>query len=135
MGSVNHILCRKEITLPRVVKLIALVLLHFWNKAMLEKVRKQCPRSIWEQWVKLYRKKTTFFGSFTVKVSYVKTWTFMEVFSSENGLYVKSLLARLLSWSSTFRLLEPESSIWDLFNGETVHLNKLLKFVFFKSYD
>ena len=38
MVLVNHILCRKEITLPRVVKLIGLALLHFWNKAMLEKV-------------------------------------------------------------------------------------------------
>ena len=39
MVLVNHILCRKEITLSRVVKLIALILLHFWNKAMLEKVK------------------------------------------------------------------------------------------------
>ena len=39
MVLVNHILRRKEITLSRVVKLIALILLHFWNKAMLEKVK------------------------------------------------------------------------------------------------
>ena len=38
MVLVNHILRSKEITPPRVVKLIALVSLHFWNKVMLEKV-------------------------------------------------------------------------------------------------
>ena len=38
MALANHVLCCKEITFPRVVKLITLVLLHFWNKVMLEKV-------------------------------------------------------------------------------------------------
>ena len=33
MALVNHVLCSKEI------KIIALVLLHFWNKVMLEKVQ------------------------------------------------------------------------------------------------
>ena len=37
MALVNHVLCSKEI------KIIALVLLHFWNKAMLEKVENDVP--------------------------------------------------------------------------------------------
>ena len=43
MTLVNHVLCSKEITLPRVAKLIALVLLHFWNRAILEKVENDVP--------------------------------------------------------------------------------------------
>ena len=37
MALVNHVLCSKEI------KTIALVLLHFWKKAMLEKVENDVP--------------------------------------------------------------------------------------------
>ena len=37
MALVNHVLYSKEI------KIIALVLLHFWNKAMLEKVENDVP--------------------------------------------------------------------------------------------
>ena len=43
MTLVNHVLCSKEITLPQVAKLIALVLLHFWNRAILEKVENDVP--------------------------------------------------------------------------------------------
>ena len=70
------------------VKLIALVLLHFWNKVMLEKVENNV---LGTMRVKLHRKKTTFLGSFTVEVSYVKTLDFYGSFSCENRLYVKSL--------------------------------------------
>ena len=38
MVLANHILCSREITLPGVLKLVALILLRFWNKEMLEKV-------------------------------------------------------------------------------------------------
>ena len=37
MALVNHVLCSKEI------KIIALFLLHIWNKAMLEKVENDVP--------------------------------------------------------------------------------------------
>ena len=37
MTLVNHVLCSKEI------KTIALVLLHFWKKVMLEKVENDVP--------------------------------------------------------------------------------------------
>ena len=37
MDLVNHVLCSKE------NKIIALVLLHIWNKAMLEKVENDVP--------------------------------------------------------------------------------------------
>ena len=37
MALVNHVLCSKEI------KIIALVLLHFWNKVMLEKAENAVP--------------------------------------------------------------------------------------------
>ena len=37
MALVNCVLCSKEI------KIIALILLHFWNKAMLEKVENDIP--------------------------------------------------------------------------------------------
>ena len=63
-------------------------------------------------------------GSFTVKVTYVKTWEFYGSFLSS--------LARLLSWFSPVGLLEPEKSIEDLLNGWTVCMKNLVKFVFLK---
>ena len=76
MALVNHVLCSKEI------KIIALVLLHFWNKAMLEKVENDVPVVLRNNETKLHRKKDTVFGSSTVKVSYAKTWSFYGGFSA-----------------------------------------------------
>ena len=66
--------------------------------------------------VKLHRKKDTVLGSFTVKVSYVKTWNF----------YGSSLLF------STATFMIPRFWIVRAWEIWTVCLNKLVKFVFFK---
>ena len=99
MALVNHVLCSKDF------EIIALVLLHFWNKVMLEKVEDDVAAVVSRnnESEVTQKKKTTVLGSFTVKVSYVKTWDFYRSFLPS--------LARLLSWFSPVGLLEPKKSI------------------------
>ena len=61
MVLVNHLLCSKEITLPQVVKLIALVLLHFQNKVILTKVENVPVWYLGTMRVKFLRKKRPHF--------------------------------------------------------------------------
>ena len=82
-----HVLCSKDI------KIISLVLFHFWNKVILEKLENDVPVASRNN-----ESKVICLGSFTVKVS------------DFYGSFLSSL-ARLLSWFSVFGLLGPEKSM------------------------
>ena len=56
MALVNHVLCSKDI------KIIALVLLRFWNKVMLEKVENDVPVVCRNNESKVTKKKDIGFG-------------------------------------------------------------------------